>query len=137
MIPCAENGGRSIEGEVSETKLGVVVDWYRQHFQVDLTEFPSWSGIEALRLVANTTKHAEGPAARQLRKVHPELFQNPAVRLLDPNASVFHMPVHRPLGGDGLYVTGDHFRAYHKAVVELLDGLTEYFEDHSDQYYPR
>ena len=127
----------AIEGEVSETKLQVVVNWYKQHFQVDLTQFPSWSVIEELRLVANTTKHAEGSAARQLRMIHPELFQNPLVRQVDPNTPVFHMPVHLPLGGDGLYVTGDDFRTYQKAVVDLFEWLTKHFEDNGDQYYPR
>ncbi len=127
----------AIEGQVSETKLQVVVDWYKQHFQVDLTQFPLWSVIEELRLVANTTKHAEGSAARQLRTVHPELFQNPLVRQVDPNTPVFHMPVHLPLGGDGLYVTGDDFRTYQKAAEELFAWLTKHFEDNGDQYYPR
>ncbi len=127
----------AIEGEVSETKLQVVVEWYAHHFQVDLTQFPSWSVIEELRLVANTTKHAEGSAARQLRALHPELFQNPLVRRFEPNTPLFHMPVHLPLGGDGLYVTGDDFRSYQKAVVDLFTWLTKHFEDNDDHYYPR
>src|SRR6185312_12755231 len=60
----------AIEGEVSDTKLQVVIDWYNQHFHIDLTRFPSWSVINELRLVANTTKHAEGSAARQLRGIN-------------------------------------------------------------------
>jgi len=47
------------------------------------------------------------------------------------------MPVHLPLGGDGLYVTGDDFRTYQKAVVDLFEWLTKHFEDNGDQYYPR
>ncbi len=127
----------AIERQISETKLQVVVDWYRRHFQVDLTHFPSWSVIQELRLLANTTKHAEGPAAKQLRTIHPGLFQNPLVRHIDPNTPVFPMPVHLPLGGDGLYVTGDEFRIFHKAVVDLVEWLAKYFEDNGDQYYPR
>jgi hypothetical protein len=127
----------AIEGEVSDTKLSVVDDWYKRHFDVDLTQFPSWSLIEELRLVANTTKHAEGAAARKLRALHPELFQNPVLRKVDPDTPVFHTPVHLPLGGNGLYVTGDDFRNYQKAVEELFGWLTKHFEDSGDQYYPR
>ena len=122
--------------EASDTKLQNLIDWYEQHFQVALTQFPSWSLIEELRLVANATKHAEGSAATKLRSVHPELFQNPVVRKIDTNTPVFHMPVHLPLGGDGLYVTGDDFRRYHRATLDLFEWLVESFENHADEYYP-
>ena len=127
----------AIEGEVSDTKLQVVNDWYKQHFQLDLTQFPSWSVIEELRLVANTTKHAEGSAAVKLRGIHPELFQNPLVRQLEPNTPIFQLPVDLPLGGNGLYVTGDDFRTYQKSALELFGWLIEHFEKNGDQYYPR
>lgn len=65
------------------------------------------------------------------------VIPEPLVRQVDPNTPVFHMPVHLPLGGDGLYVTGDEFRIYHKAVVDLFEWLTKHFEDNGGQYYPR
>lgn len=127
----------AIEEEAPDSKIGEVVKWYKQHFQLDLTQFPSWAVIDELRLVANTTKHGEGDAEKKLRSVHPELFQNPLVRQVDPNTPVFPMPVNLPLGGDGLYVTTDDFRTYHKAALDLFDWLTKYFEDHRDECYPR
>lgn len=121
-----------------DTTLRHVIDWYLQHFLVDLETFPSWSLIDEVRLVANTTKHAEGQSATHLRVVHEELFQNPLLREKGkPHTPVFHMPIHLPLGGDGLYVTADDFRNYHKAAVELFDWLVEYFEKNADQYYPK
>jgi len=128
------DGAIDIEGP--DTKLQHVVDWYKQHFQIDLAQFPSWSLVEELRHLANTTKHAEGSSERQLRSIRPELFQNPLLRN-DPHIPSFQMPVHLPLGGDGLYVTGDDFRKYHKAALELFDWLVEFFENHGDQYFPR
>lgn len=92
--------------------------------------------IEELKLVANSTKHAEGPAARQLRARHPELLVHPLLRKDDPNTLALHTPLSLPLGGDGLYVTGDDFRKYHKAVLDLFDWLRNYFEDHGEEYYP-
>jgi hypothetical protein len=127
----------SFDIEGTDTKMENVVGWCRQHFQIDLAQFPSWPRIEELRLVANTTKHAEGSSERQLRELRPELFQNPVLRRHDPNKPVFRMPVHLPLGGDGLYVTGDDFRKYHKAVLDLFDWLVEVFQNHADQYYPQ
>jgi hypothetical protein len=129
------DGAIDIEGP--DTKLQNVINWYKQHFQIDLTQFSSWSLIEELRLVANTTKHAEGSAERQLRDIRPDLFQNPVIHRVDPNMPIFHMPVHLPLGGDGLYVTGDDFRKYHKATLDLFDWLREFFDSHSDQYFPQ
>ena len=79
----------AIEGEVSDTKLQIVAEWYKAHFQVDLTQFPSWPVIEELRLVANTAKHAEGQSADQLRRIRPEIFHSPIIRN-DPNWPPFH-----------------------------------------------
>jgi hypothetical protein len=70
----------AIEKEVSDTKLEVVVDWYGKNCQLDLTQFTSWSLIEELKSVANTTKHGEGPASKQLRTKCPELFVCPLLR---------------------------------------------------------
>jgi len=127
----------AIELEVSDTKLEVVVNWYKDNCQLDLTQFPSWAVIEELRLVANTTKHAEGSAAKQLRAKNPQLFVYPSLRKDDPDTPIFHTPLSLPLGGDGLYVTEDYFHNYHKAVLDLFEWLKQYFENHGDEYYPR
>jgi hypothetical protein len=126
----------AIQKEVSDTKLDVVVDWYKKNCQLELRQFPDWWVIDELRLVANSTKHAEGPAAKQLREKRPELFVYPALRIDDANTFVVS-PLSLPLGGDGLYVTGDEFRRYHKAVLNLFEWLRQYFEDHGEEYYPR
>lgn len=135
LADLTSDGAIDIDG--SDTALQNVVDWYKQHFQVDLAQFPSWSLIEELRLVANATKHAQGPAATKLRSIHPELFQSPLTRMYDPKAPVFHTPLALPLGGEGLYVTGGDFRNYQKAVLGLFEWLVQHFETNGDEYYPR
>jgi hypothetical protein len=50
---------------------------------------------------------------------------------------VVDMPVHLPLAGAGLYVTGDDFRNFHRAAVGLFDWLVAHFESHADEHYPR
>lgn len=125
----------AIQKQVSDSRLEVVVDWYKKNCQLELTQFPDWGIIDELRLVANSTKHAEGPAAKQLREKRPELFVYPALRKDDPNTLVVS-PLSLPLGGDGLYVTGDEFRGYHKTVLDLFEWLRKYFEHHGDEYYP-
>lgn len=135
LADLTRDGAIGIAG--SDTKLEKVTGWYKLHFRTDLTQFPSWSLIHEVRLVANTTKHAEGSAAKQLRTIHPELFQSPLLRKLNPKTPVCHTPLHLPLGGDGLYVTEDDFRRYHKAAVELFDWLVEHFQNHAAQRYPQ
>jgi hypothetical protein len=126
----------AIEKEASETPLKEVIEWYKKGFQLDLTQFSSWSVIDELRLVANTTKHAEGSASKQLRTKRPDVFVYPSLRKDDPTTLGMHTPLSLPLGGDGLYVTGDDFRRYHKAVLDLFDWLRQYFEDHGEEYFP-
>lgn len=134
LADLTRDGAIGIKGP--DTKLKKVINWYKQHFDADLELFPSWPLIEELRLVANTTKHAEGPSVVKLRAINPRLFQNPLLRN-DPHTPFFHAPVNLPLGGGGLYVTGDDFRNYHKAAEALFDWLVEHFEAHADEYYPR
>src|SRR5580658_10007905 len=126
----------AIEKEASDTRLEEVVDWYGKNCHLDLTQFPAWSVIAELKDVANSTKHAEGSAAKQLRAKRPELFVYPSLRKDDLNTTIVVSPLSLPLGGDGLYVTNDYFREYHKAVLDLFDWLRKYFEDHGDEYYP-
>ena len=127
----------AMELEMSNTNLKAVVDWYNKNFHLDLTQFPEWSVIEELKDVANSAKHAEGPAAEHLRTKHPKLLVHPILRKDDPNAPVFLTPLSLPLGGDGLYVTDDEFRNYHKAVLGFFEWLKQYFENHGDEWYPR
>lgn len=126
----------AIENEVRDTKLEVLVDWYKKNCQLDLTQFPEWSVIDELKDVANSAKHGEGKAARQLREKHRELFVYPSLRKDDPTTGTV-APLSLPLGGDGLYVTGVEFLKYHKIVLDFLEWLKQYFEDHGDEYYPR
>jgi hypothetical protein len=74
-----------IELEISNTNLKAVVEWYNKNFHLDLA-FPEWSVIEELKDVANSTKHAEGPATEHLRTKHPKLLVHPILPKDDPNA---------------------------------------------------
>lgn len=133
LADLTRDGAIGIEG--SDTTLRNVVGWYQRHFRVDLTTFPSWRLIDEMRLVANTTKHGEGQSATELRAVRPDIFQSPRLRA-DPQMAAMSMPVHLPLAGDGLYVTGDDFRNYHQAAEGLFDWLVAHFEGHADEHYP-
>lgn len=133
LADLTRDGAIDIQGP--DTTLRNVVGWYHEHFHVDLKTFPSWRLIDEMRLVANTTKHGEGQSERELRAVRPDIFVSPRLRA-DPHMAAFPMPVHLPLAGDGLYVTGDDFRNYHRAAEGLFDWLVTHFEGHADEYYP-
>lgn len=91
-----------------------------QRFGVDVRKFKSWSRVHELRLVANTIKHGSGRSARDLRKLNPDLFKG-------PGNFDFHLgglPL-RPLVGEGLRLTADHFKTYKNSVDQFWDELTQ------------
>lgn len=121
-----------------DTKLAVVARWHECHFHLRLDSMPSWSAVDELRLVANTVKHAECRDAEKLRKKRPELFQDPVIRALLPDASgskLHLLPLSSPLAGD-LYVTEKIFQEYSDAAKRFLKELIGYFEEHGDDVYP-
>jgi hypothetical protein len=126
----------SMETAVANTQLNVVAEYYREHLKVDFTQFGSWDVMQELRLVANTTKHGEGPSAEELRKIRPELFQHSALRR-DPKAPVLHFHLQSPLGGDGLYVTPEDFNRYEKTANGIFDFVIEHFSKNGEEYFPR
>ena len=115
-----------------DTKLAVVVKWYRDHFCLDLETLPEWAPIQELNYIANTVKHAEGPSAEKLRNVRPELFHH-----LPDSFLLAELPVRLPLAGDDLYVTDDLFREYSHAATQFFTTIAAYFETHRDDYFPR
>jgi hypothetical protein len=116
-----------------DTQLKNIVRYYIEHFNIDLQQFGSWVVIEEMRLTANAAKHGEGPSAEELRAVNPQLFQPPTLRF--DNQYVVHLPLHLPLGGDGLYVTEADFVRYEQAANELLCFLIEQFENRANSYF--
>jgi hypothetical protein len=103
---------------VSDTKLSVVVAWYREQVGIEVTGLPSWEVIDELRLVANTVKHGEGGSARDLRALRPEMFTNPAFTALyedagmDLDERVRRTTISAPLSGDDFFVTEEALQAY-------------------------
>lgn len=87
---------------------------------IDITKFRCWSKIDELRLVANTVKHGEGGSAQQLRSIRPDLFNDPSIKDLWPDAKPginFYMP----LAGEDLFVTIDDIGNYKDSLVEFWE----------------
>jgi hypothetical protein len=111
-----------------------VVPWYAEHFGIDLKSFTAWANSNELHKLANTVKHAEGPSARDLRALRPELFQNPwlaMLRINEPDARL-----RAPLAGDGLFVTDELLGGYFGSVFSLFEGLAATFEANGNTLYP-
>lgn len=95
---------------------------------LDPNHFTSWKRIfEEMRHIANVVKHAEGHSERELRKLRPDLFQNPD--LGGPAAALRgRLPVDQPLMGDGIYVTVDEISSQVKCLIAFWDELAERLE---------
>ncbi|KQV88064.1 hypothetical protein ASC91_14620 [Pelomonas sp. Root1237] len=121
----------------SDTKLDVVADWYRRHFRVDLRALPSWQRVDELRLVANTAKHGAGSSATQLRALRPDLFEDPSLRELMPDAPELYTASHvrLPLAGQDLFISAQDFAAYARATGDFLDEIVGQFEAMADEHF--
>ena len=71
---------------------------------IEASALPSYNKLDELRLLANVVKHGDGGSASKLRTLRPDLFEESSLPL-------------RPLIGDGVKLTENHFTEY-KTVVE-------------------
>lgn len=97
---------------------------------IQITDFESWPVVQELRLVANTAKHAEGGSADQLRKVRPDLFEDPRRKEFGfQNWQSSTRTIYLPMMGEDLYVQLQDLFKYRTALVrfwiELGDVLPE------------
>jgi hypothetical protein len=120
-----------------DTKLVEVSTWYRNNFNLDLSNLSAWPKIEQLRLLANSVKHGEGSSAVNLRATRPDLFQNPDLcELLGCFPAMHSARVLRlPLAGEDLFVTTAVFSEFSGAVHSLFTEIAEHFFAHGDEYY--
>lgn len=98
--------------------------WF-QAFNLYIDQLPCWETINELRLVTNTIKHGPGKSEQQLRKIRPDLFVNPVIKidLLERNKSTLDEIV--------LYVTDQDFIKYGQALIDFWTLLPE------DMYYTK
>ncbi|MGE8451064.1 MAG: hypothetical protein ACN6OP_10690 [Pseudomonadales bacterium] len=95
----------------------------------DITQLPTWSRIDQLRLVANTVKHADGDSADNLKAQRPEFFEPHHA-----NGKLTAMPfrytpsVYRPMSGEDLYLTMADIQAYGRATIEFWGEFADALE---------
>ena len=120
-----------------ESTLETVVTWYKKNFRVDLRTLATWKKIDELRLVANTAKHGHGASSRQLRKLRPDLFQDPELRELLPDFPEMWSAAHvrLPLAGQDFFVSDEAFAEYGAAAFELVNELSQHFEARADEHF--
>lgn len=93
---------------------------------IDIEKFRSYGKIRELKLVANTVKHAEGWAAKDLRNIRPDLFISPHSILLKPRSTLF-----KPLLGEDFFVTSDDIVSYTDAIEEFWEELADALKKHA------
>lgn len=120
-----------------DTKLEGLVTWYGKHFGVDLRALPTWNAIDELRLLANTAKHGTGASSKQLRTLRPDLFEDPRLRELLPDAPDLYTARHvrLPLAGQDLFVSDDTFAAYGAAAFDFINEIAQHFEARADDLF--
>jgi len=98
-------------------------------FGINIESFKCWSQLDELRLVANTVKHGDGQSSAELKVLNPDLFKDPQ----DPSPRISSIPL-RPLVGEGLSLSADHFDTYKLCVEqfwnEIADALYPIFDPH-------
>jgi len=103
----------------SEYGLDQLKGLLRQNFSIEVSKFNSWQMLNQLQLVANVVKHGDGRSAEKLRTTAPDVFKDPS-GLPD----IVGVGLLRPIVGEGLRLTADHFDAYKCSVDKFWEELT-------------
>lgn len=105
--------------------------WYAEQLEFDLGSLAGWDTLDELRLVANTTKHAEGGSARQLRERRPDLFQDPITAHMASEHAWLQSDrsVGAPLAGDGLFVKDSDLEAYGAGAICFVTSMIQGFKE--------
>jgi hypothetical protein len=88
-------------------------------YGINFESFQCWPKLKELNLVANTVKHGDGRSSEGLKSLNPDLFRDP----LDTFPHISMLPL-RPLVGEGLRMTVDHFNNYKRGIEEFWEELT-------------
>ena len=102
---------------------------------IDIYSFRSWDKIKELRVVSNSIKHAEGTSASELRKMRPDMFKHPMLRI-QPEMELMHSAIYRvymPMAGDDIFILQDDLSEYKNVLVtfwnELIVACSDYEEN--------
>lgn len=103
-------------GDRNNSRLLTLKDFQQRllALQVDLNQFNSWPKLTVFRYLANAIKHAEGPAAVELKQLRPAWFIYPAFRNDEMSGLLGTTSLYEPLASEDLFID-----------VEDLDPLVE------------
>jgi hypothetical protein len=99
----------------SNLRLQKVAERFKTTLRIDVTEFPTWSKVLELQLVASAVRDADGLAAKKLRAIRADLFTYPAWR--ERGVRWQKRRVDRFMLGEGVYITPSEFDLYVGAVM--------------------
>jgi hypothetical protein len=90
---------------------------------VDIGQFKSWPKLKVYRLLANAIKHAEGPAAVELKLLRPDWFVYPAFRNDRLREHLSTPSLYEPLAGEDLYIDAEDLDALVEAASDFWNDL--------------
>ena len=121
-----------------DTKLDIVVKWYRDNLDLELNTLPSWPLIDELRYVSNAVKHGEGTATGKLKSLRPALFTDPAfanIQGFDGKGVFESRTIAAPLAGEDLFVSEDLLMKYAVAAESFFREIAAHFSKRGNEYY--
>lgn len=90
---------------------------------IELKEFEPWLALNELELVANVTKHGDGPSADKLRVVRPDVLVPWMFKGQEGTMGRPSPYIRTPLTGDSVFVTIEDFRRYADTCVAFWEEL--------------
>ena len=102
---------------------------------IDCRNLRSAGKVYELRKAANAIKHGPGPAATELAKLRPDLFENPVLATTGvpkgpaSRSEVLASSLSAPLAGEDLYVSERDLSDWCTAVVDYWQELSTFFDE--------
>jgi len=102
-----------------------------------LDNLSSWQHVDELRLIANAVKHAEGKSTKNLRRLRPDLFENPILKE-DESTSwlAFSHDVYMPLVGEDIFLTIADLDFYRNSLLSFWNEFGDVICEYSDNQHP-
>lgn len=116
-----ENDGYKFDGGMNIKDIKEIFKLYG----LDITMLESWNTLEELRLVSNVIKHGEGWAAKNLRKIRPDIFEVE----IDYRSKYFYDKLKTyksTLLEETLNIKVNDFERYKNGIIKFWDELPEF-----------
>jgi len=127
ILPLSEKNN-SAKLNVKEIKKDL-----QKNINLDIESIEAWLKINELRLLANAVKHAEGRSSEELKKLRPDLFNNPALQNKRLSSFTASTRVYLPLAGQDIYTPIEDLENYRLAIIMFWEEFGEAIRKHDEK----